>query len=612
MTRDRWASRLVEMTKQTFTENDFEERVERFDQAWQKSSPPAIDDFLPRVTAPTKTGFGRGELLVELVMIDLECRWRRELPTGDLTLDEAVAAVLPEKPQLPEKPLLEDYLKLYPDLRTPAELPVELVAQEYEVRHRWGDQPCCSTFVSRFPELGDLLASVLTKMDRQRKQTPVRIQFEDSQTLSAGLSDHSVNGPPEPPTHIGRYRVDQLLGHGGFGLVYLAYDDQLDRPVAVKVPHAKRVSCVDDAAPYLAEARTVANLDHPNIVPVHDVGSTSKFPCFVVSRLIDGTDLATATKDRRLSLIEATSLVATIADALHYAHEQGIIHCDIKPGNILIDTDGKPFLVDFGLASQVRDAGQEPKFAGTPGFMSPEQARGEGDQVDGRSDIFSLGIVLYELLTGQRSYSASSYLDYIDQVTNHEPQALHEFDDTIPEELQRICYKAISKQASNRYCTARDLADDLHHFDGQAVSANPAQLLLVDDNTTNLQVLSQILASQGHRLLIAKSGESAVSIARKARPDLILLDIMMPGIDGFETCRLLKEDPATRDSVVIFLSARCEVSDKVRGLELGAVDYITKPFQAEEVIARVRTQLKNRPIEAMPPDHQATCKGMSE
>jgi PleD family two-component response regulator len=226
--------------------------------------------------------------------------------------------------------------------------------------------------------------------------------------------------------------------------------------------------------------------------------------------------------------------------------------------------------------------------------MSPEQARGEVDQIDGRSDIFSAGVVLYELLVGRQPFSADNLLEFVEQITSHEPPALRQYDDSIPEELQRICSKAMSKQASNRYCTAKELADDLRHFLSQTVSAQPAQLLLVDDNTTNLQVLSQILAGHGHRLLVAKNGEDAISIARRTQPDLILLDIMMPGIDGFETCRQLKEDPATRESVVIFLSARGDVSDKVRGLELGAVDYIAKPFQAEEVIARVRTHLRNR------------------
>jgi phosphoserine phosphatase RsbU/P len=122
------------------------------------------------------------------------------------------------------------------------------------------------------------------------------------------------------------------------------------------------------------------------------------------------------------------------------------------------------------------------------------------------------------------------------------------------------------------------------------------RLLLVDDNPTNLQVLYKTLEGMGYELLVANSGENAISVASQAVPDMILLDIMMPGIDGFETCRLLKSDPVTQDSAVIFMSALDETDSKVRGLDLGAVDYITKPFQAEEVVARVETHLQIRSL----------------
>src|SRR5205814_4771395 len=138
---------------------------------------------------------------------------------------------------------------------------------------------------------------------------------------------------PDQPQRIGRFRVERFLGQGGFGVVYLAHDEQLQRQVAIKVPHRKLVSRPEEAELYLAEARIVANLDHPNIVPVHDVGSTDLFPCFVVSTYIDGIDLASQLRQSRLSLHEAVELTATVAEALHYAHKQGLVHRDIKPGN---------------------------------------------------------------------------------------------------------------------------------------------------------------------------------------------------------------------------------------------------------------------------------------
>src|SRR6516165_3676148 len=157
------------------------------------------------------------------------------------------------------------------------------------------------------------------------------------------MNDLNRTGPYQPatvdevaaerPRRIGRYRVERTLGEGGFGVVYLAHDEQLHRPVAVKVPHRRLVSRPEDAQAYLAEACTVAALDHPNIVPVYDVGSTEDCPCFVVSKFIDGTDLATRLKQSRLPLREAVGLTATVAETLHDAHRRGLVHRDIKPGN---------------------------------------------------------------------------------------------------------------------------------------------------------------------------------------------------------------------------------------------------------------------------------------
>ena len=284
------------------------------------------------------------------------------------------------------------------------------------------------------------------------------IKFEVDQTSAADAA------PTKLPETIGRYRIIKLLGKGGFGLVYLAHDDQLSRPVAVKVPHANRVVRPEDAELYLAEARIVASLEHPNIVPVHDVGSTAEFPFFVVSKYVEGSDLATKLKESRLSCQQAAALVATVAEALHYAHKQGLVHRDVKPGNILIDNNGNAYVVDFGLALREENIGKGPKYAGTPSYMSPEQARGEGHRVDGRSDIFSLGIVFYELLVGRQPFRGETQVELLEQITTQEPRPPRQIDDRISKELDRICLKALSKRASERYSAARDMAEDLRHF----------------------------------------------------------------------------------------------------------------------------------------------------
>jgi serine/threonine protein kinase len=272
-----------------------------------------------------------------------------------------------------------------------------------------------------------------------------------------------VSSAPELPTHIGRYRVERLLGQGRFGRVYLAFDELLSRCVAVKVPRLRCLSRPEDAEAYLSEARVVAGLEHPNIVPVHDVGTTEG-SWFVVSKYVEGCTLAEKLLRGRLPHSEAGDLVAAVADAVHYAHTKGLVHRDIKPANILLDSAGKPHVADFGLALREEDFGKAGGLLGSPAYMSPEQARGDGNRVDGRSDIFSLGVVFYELLTGRRPFNGASSSDIIEQVKNVEPRPPRQVDDAIPAELERICLRALSKPVKERYTTAKDMCAEIRRF----------------------------------------------------------------------------------------------------------------------------------------------------
>jgi non-specific serine/threonine protein kinase len=502
---------------------DEESLLDRFEEGWRSHPPGDLDEFLANAEGGgLKPPVG---LLEELIKIDLEYRWRcfGRLPATSSAAPLAAEAIC----GYPARPRLEDYAARHPD----ATSSLDLIAEEYRVRCRWGDGPSGDEYLRRFPgfaaQLPDRLRRVEAELrgDSTQGQGAAGTQREDhaddvdmptlcdlpASRPSSCASDPSIELPPAKdsaprplPKTIGRYEVVKLLGEGAFGAVYLANDPQLKRRVAIKTPHARHLRNRRSRKQFLEEAQLAAQLSHPVLVSIYDIEAAGD-ECYLVMEYIEGKPLSEVLRDdwpQRRDLHYAARLLADVAEAVHEAHKRGLVHRDLKPANILIDQAGRPHVTDFGLAIHEEDQRRRAwEVSGTPAYMAPEQVRGESHRLDGRCDIWSLGAILYEMLTGRRAFSGRNVHDIFDEIVHREPKPPRQIDDRLPGSLERICLRCLAKDVSARYTTARDLCDDLRQFLEAEAADSSGDWSIVLGRSLPLRSSSVLSASTHHSSL---------------------------------------------------------------------------------------------------------------
>jgi serine/threonine protein kinase len=418
--------------------------ADRYRDLWHgRHEPPDLSDFLGSLLElPPRD-------LADVLLIDQSMRWRYG-----------------------EAPAAEDYLAAHPSVAADLELSLDIAYGEYLAAQRCGVPLDPAVFIERFPRLREQLARQLEVSSWLQPSGALSCAEAGCAVLDAAVTVHdagagvTVTRDRAAPLTLDDFRLEHCLGRGGMGEVYRAVQLSLDKPVAIKMLSSTEQGNTGMMERLLREGRMLASLRHPNIVAVHGIGRTPDGRYFLVMDLVDGTSLEERVREEPLEIWEAVAIVEKVARAIDHAHARGVVHRDLKPGNVLLDADGQVKVVDFGLARQLVDdasgLSSSGLMIGTPKFMAPEQADPQRGEIGPRTDVYGLGAMLYNLLTGRLPVAGGNAAQVVSSLLSGAkvtpPRKLRP---EIPVSIESVCLKCLQKDPAARFGSAREVEESL-------------------------------------------------------------------------------------------------------------------------------------------------------
>jgi serine/threonine-protein kinase len=465
---------------------------------------------------------------------------------------------------------LEEYLQRYPALATDEEAVLDLLDNELALREEAGEHPAEEEYFQRFPHLAEplrrwfamraTLQGPATVNARPKSEPETLIPPPEPkepprwpsvildtylacayQSISESAAPAAIP-PPEAPAVPG-YEILDLLGRGGMGVVYKARQKSLNRPVALKMILTGLHAVPEELARFRIEAEAMALLQHPNIVQIYEVGELPDHSPYFALEYVEGGSLSQHLGGKPMLPRQAAAMAERLARVMHIVHCHGIIHRDLKPGNVLLTADGQPKITDFGLAKQVAaDSSQTRTGAlmGSPSYIAPEQASGKTRQITPATDVYALGAVLYEMLTGRPPFHGASALDTVLQVLEQPPERPRAINRTIDASLEAICLKCLEKAPQDRYPSAEALAEDLAaYLRGESVLA---------DGNTSIRLLRLLLRETRHTEVMALWGKVLL-----CHSGMVLLLSLL--VTGMQTAGLKAEQPHVYHGIICLAAA---------------------------------------------------------